>query len=173
MSAPDERPAPWQQWMAARPDLDLSPMTIVGLLKHANAMLELQMEPVYETASISSSEFDVLFHLRHAEPTIARRLAMAMGRSPAALSKALAKLERRGLVTRESNPADRRAVFVSITPVGAAAVDDVLPRRLAIEREVLADIDDVRRGEVEEALGLLARVVEARALRGRGPSWPG
>ncbi|MFJ2191967.1 MarR family winged helix-turn-helix transcriptional regulator [Kitasatospora sp. NPDC087861] len=143
-------------------------MEILGGLKHAHAMLEFLLEPVFEAAAVSSSEFDVLYHLRHsAEPTIARRLAASMGRSPAALSKALAKLERRDLVVRTVNPADRRAVLVSITDAGAAAVDDVMPKRLAIEQQVLGALGDEQSAQVRIALRRLAEAVETQALRGR------
>jgi DNA-binding MarR family transcriptional regulator len=152
-----------ERWAAARPDLDLSPMATIGSLKHANAMLEALMEPVFEAAPVSLSEFEVLLHLRHAgEPTIARRLAAAMGRSPAALSKALGKLERRALVVREASPADRRAVLVMITPPGAAVVDDIMPKRLAIEAELLGSLPPRQREEIERALVLFSEHVEAR-----------
>ncbi|MFJ2867939.1 MarR family winged helix-turn-helix transcriptional regulator [Kitasatospora sp. NPDC087314] len=143
-------------------------MEILGGLKHAHAMLEFLLEPVFEAAAVSSSEFDVLYHLRHStEPTIARRLATSMGRSPAALSKALAKLERRDLVVRTVNPADRRAVLVSITDAGAAAVDDVMPKRLAIEQQVLGALGDEQSAQVRIALRRLAEAVETQALRGQ------
>ena len=35
----------WDQWRAARPDLDLASMTLFGGLKRAHAMLELLLEP--------------------------------------------------------------------------------------------------------------------------------
>jgi DNA-binding MarR family transcriptional regulator len=152
-----------EQWAAARPDLDLSPMTTIGGLKHANAMLEVLMEPVFEAAPVSEAEFEVLLHLRHAgEPTIARRLAAAMGRSPAALSKALMKLERRALVVREVSPADRRAVLVTITAAGAAVVDDIMPKRLAIESALLESLPARQRTEIERALVQLSTHLEAQ-----------
>ncbi|WP_371515512.1 MarR family winged helix-turn-helix transcriptional regulator [Kitasatospora sp. NBC_01300] len=162
----DETQAVWQLWVQSRPDLDLSSMEIIGGLRHAHAMLEFLLEPVFEAAAVSSSEFDVLYHLRHStEPTIARRLAASMGRSPAALSKALAKLERRALVVRTVNPADRRAALVFITDAGAAAVDDVMPKRLAIEQQVLGALSDGQSTQVRIALQRLAEAIEAQALR--------
>ncbi|MER8104209.1 MarR family winged helix-turn-helix transcriptional regulator [Kitasatospora sp. NPDC094016] len=164
----DETQAVWQLWVQSRPDLDLSSMEIIGGLRHAHAMLEFLLEPVFEAAAVSSSEFDVLYHLRHStEPTIARRLAASMGRSPAALSKALAKLERRALVVRTVNPADRRAALVYITDAGAAAVDDVMPKRLAIEQQVLGALSEEQSAQVRTALRCLSEAVEAQALRGR------
>nr|WP_239062152.1 MarR family transcriptional regulator [Streptomyces sp. SID13031] len=129
-------------------------------------MLDLLLEPVFEAASLSSAEFDVLFQLRHAgEPTIARRLALSMGRSPAALSKSLAKLEQRGMVRREANPSDRRAALVAITEAGEAAVDEIFPRRLTLEGEAVASLTPGERADVAAALQLLSQAVESHARR--------
>jgi DNA-binding MarR family transcriptional regulator len=150
-----------QAWSETHPGLDLSPVELVGLLKHANAMLDLMLEPVFETAPLSSSEFDLLLHLRHLDGTsIARRLAASMGRSAAALSKSLAKLEKRGLVVREANPTDRRAALVTITEAGVAAADEILPRRLALAAKVFDALEPGDRTRIVEALGVLGRTLE-------------
>lgn len=164
MSIEEAPSTTWTQWTQARPDLDLTTMSVFGGLIHAHTMLELLLEPVFESSAISSSEFDVLFHLRHApEPTIARRLARTMGRSAAALSKALAKLERRGLVERVANPADKRSALVTITETGAAAVDEVIPRRLALEARAVSALTDRQRGDVARAFRLIARTIQDAA----------
>jgi DNA-binding MarR family transcriptional regulator len=156
----------WDQWRAERPDLDLTSMALFGGLIHAHAMLELLLEPVFETSPISSSEFDLLFQVRHApEPVIARRLAQTMGKSAAALSKALTKLERRGLVKRVANPADKRSFLVTISSEGAAAVDDAMPRRLALEAEVVRALTDRQRADAARALRVLVGALETAAGR--------
>ncbi|WP_290050036.1 MarR family winged helix-turn-helix transcriptional regulator [Amycolatopsis solani] len=156
----------WDQWRTERPDLDLASMALFGGLKHAHAMLELLLEPVFETSSINSAEFDVLFHLRHApEPVIARRLAQTMGKSAAALSKALTKLERRGLVVRAANPVDKRSFLVTISDAGAAAVDQAMPRRLALESEVVEALTGRQRADIARAFRVIGDVLETTARR--------
>jgi len=76
-----------------------------------------------------------------------------------------AKLEQRGLVRREANPSDRRAALVAITDEGAAAVDEIFPRRLTLEGEALASLAPDQRADVVAALQLLSQTVEARARR--------
>ena len=162
----DNEATTWDQWRAARPDLDLTPMTLFGGLKHAHAMLEFLLEPVFETSAISSSEFDLLFHLRHApEPIIARRLAQTMGKSAAALSKTLTKLERRDLVKRVANPADKRSALVTISDAGAAAVDDVIPRRLVLEAEVIGALTDRQGSDLARAFRVIGGALETAARR--------
>ncbi|MHB9862220.1 MarR family winged helix-turn-helix transcriptional regulator [Streptomyces sp. YIM S03343] len=146
------------QWAADRPDLDTSPMELVWLLKRATGLLGKAVEPLYEGAPLTAPELDMLVPLRYAtDPVIASGLADRMGLSRAGVSKTLAKLERRGFLSRCPNPADRRAALITITPAGAEAVDGVFPRQLATEVELFAGLGDDR----EWVLRALARLVSA------------
>jgi DNA-binding MarR family transcriptional regulator len=148
-----------KQWAAARPDLDTSPTEVIAPVRQAFALLNAALEPLYETAPLSAPELDVLIHLRYAEePMIARRLAQLLGVSPAAVSKSLVKLERRGFIRREPNPADRRAVRITATEAGAAAADDLFPRQLAVEARLLEGLGEDR-ATVVEALRTLTEVL--------------
>jgi DNA-binding MarR family transcriptional regulator len=154
-------PVPWAQ---AHPDLDTSSMEIIGPLKGASAALDLVLEPLFESAQVTSAELDVLLKLRMgAQPTIAVLLARRLGRSGAAISKTLAKLERRGLVVREPNPADRRAALVRLTDEGVQVVDGLIPRQLELEAAALAALTPGQREEIVKALGTLLDVLRAAA----------
>jgi DNA-binding MarR family transcriptional regulator len=52
-------------------------------------------------------------------------LAAAVGLSPSGVTRALAPLERRGLVARQPNPRDARVAFASLTDAGRVLVADV------------------------------------------------
>ncbi|WP_024800650.1 MarR family winged helix-turn-helix transcriptional regulator [Nocardia sp. BMG51109] len=150
------------QWMAARPDLDTSPMAVVGPLKHIEALLATALEPLYDAAPVTAPELDVLLKLRYAEgPVIARRIAESANCSRAAVSKTLAKLESRGYIERRPSPADRRAALVTATDAGREVVDAMFPRQLAVEADVLKGLG-ADRERVVSALNLLARVLEQR-----------
>ncbi|MBK3564167.1 MULTISPECIES: MarR family winged helix-turn-helix transcriptional regulator [unclassified Streptomyces] len=146
------------QWTEHNPGLDTSPMELISLLKHAGGLLNRAVEPLYAGAALTAPEVDMLVPLRHAtEPVIARRLAEWLGLSRAGVSKALGKLEKRGFIARTPNPADRRAALVTITPAGAKAVDDLFPRQLAAEVNLLAGLGENR----DQVLNALERLVEA------------
>ncbi|MCI3274394.1 MarR family winged helix-turn-helix transcriptional regulator [Streptomyces cylindrosporus] len=146
------------QWAEHNPGLDTSPMELVGLLKHATGLLNAAVEPLYAGAPLTAPEVDMLIPLRHAtDPVIARTLAHRMGLSRAGVSKTLAKLERRGYIARTPNPADRRAALVTITPEGANAVDELFPRQLAAEVDLLSGLGEDR----EWVLKALSRLVQA------------
>lgn len=150
------------QWAEHNPGLDTSPMEVIGLLKHATALAGRAVEPLYAGAPLTAPEVDALIPLRHAtEPVIARRLSERLGLSRAGVSKTLAKLERRGFVSRSPNPADRRAALITITPAGEEAVDALFPRQLAAEVELLAGLGEDREW-VLKALGRLVEAMESR-----------
>lgn len=153
------------QWAAARPDLDTSPMQVISPLKRTQQLLNSALEPIYESAPVTSAELDILIRLRHADkPLIARRIAERVTLSRAAISKTLAKLERRAFVERQPNPADRRAALITITPAGADVVDTMFPRQLAAEARLLAGLGP-ERPRVIDALNLLVQALE----QGTGP----
>ncbi|MDT0566339.1 MarR family transcriptional regulator [Streptomyces sp. DSM 3412] len=154
-------------WTAARPDLDTSPMDVVRPIKRIEALLTTAVEPLYEGAPLTAPELDALVQLRHAEgPVIARRLAETLGCSRAAVSKTLAKLEKRGFVERRPSPADRRAALVTVTPAGCEAIDEMFPRQLAAEVELLEGLGDDR-DRVVDALNLLELVLQKKVKRPR------
>jgi len=154
------------QWAEHNPGLDTSPMELVGLLKHATGLLGRTVEPLSAGAPLTAPEVDMLIPLRHAtEPVIARSLAERLGLSRAGVSKTLGKLERRGFIARTPNPADRRAALVTITAAGAQAVDELFPRQLAAEVELLAGLGEDRQW-VLKALARLVEAMEGRAGRG-------
>lgn len=151
-----------RRWAEVRKDLDVSTMEVISPIRRVQRLLNTALETLYEGAPVTPAEVDVLVRLRHAEqPVIARRIAEAMTLSPAAVSKTLAKLEKRGLIERQPNPADRRAVLVTITTAGAEVVDTLLPRQMAVEAELLAGLG-ADRARVVDALNLLIRVMEQR-----------
>ncbi|MBB4934956.1 DNA-binding MarR family transcriptional regulator [Lipingzhangella halophila] len=149
------------EWEQAHPGLDTSSMDIVGPLKRAQALLELALEPYFAGSPVTPSELDIMALIRHADPPmIARQIAMDMGRSSAAVSKTLDKMQRRGLVTRRANPADRRAAFIELTDEGARIVDTVFPTQIAIEARVFAGLDQSRRARIVAGLTELVETLD-------------
>jgi DNA-binding MarR family transcriptional regulator len=73
----------------------------------------------------------------------------------ASVTSLLDTLERRGLVERRPDPADRRRVLVVITAEGRALVDRFLPEVVALQTAALAGLSESQR---EQLLELLATV---------------
>lgn len=149
-----------EQWSARHPGLDTNAMEIIELLKRITGEIARAVEPLYDGAPLTAPEVDLLVPLRHlGEPVIARRIAENRKMSRAGISKALAKLEKRGFVERTPSTADRRTSLVSITEAGKAAVDALFPQQVAAESRLLSTLGDDRE-QVVAALTLLARAVD-------------
>ncbi len=149
-------------WAERNPDLDTSAMAVVALVNRINAALDRAVEHVYDGAAITQAEVRLLVPLRYLDqPVTAAHLAGQLGMSRAGISKTLAKLEKRGFVTRCAKPADRRATLVSITTDATDTLDALFPRELEAHAEVLAELGSERH-EVLTAMTRLADAMESR-----------
>lgn len=87
---------------------------------------------------------------------IARRLIV----TTASVTSLLDTLERRGLVERRPDPADRRRLLVAITPPAQAMVRQYVPEVVALQGAVMSGIDEEDR---QQLIAVLTRIREAIA----------
>ncbi len=71
------------------------------------------------------------------------------------VSRAVALLERRKLVTRRINRADLREAFLSLTPNGRTVYNELVPIALDFARELLDTVDTADRAALDRALCIL------------------
>lgn len=79
------------------------------------------------------------------------------------VSRAVALLARRKLVTRRANKADMREAFLSLTPAGRAIYQEVAPIALEFVARLVKDIDPGDRAAFERVLTLLIERAAALA----------
>ena len=87
---------------------------------------------------------------------IARRLIV----TTASVTSLLDTLERRGLVERRPDPADRRGLLVAITPTAQAMVRQYVPEVVALQGAVMSGIGEEDR---QQLIAVLTRIREAIA----------
>jgi DNA-binding MarR family transcriptional regulator len=75
---------------------------------------------------ITQAEAHVLALLADAGPLAVHSLVAAFGHRPSTLTSVLSRLERRGLIERRINPADRRSFLILLTVEGTLAADRVV-----------------------------------------------
>ena len=90
-------------------------------------------------AHLSAAETNLLACFAGAPARTVRELLAATGQRPSTLTGVLDRLERRHLVTRTPNPADRRSVLVDLTPNGQIAADRVAAAFATVEARLPAD----------------------------------
>ena len=111
-------------------------------------------------AELSLTAAATLATLRRQGATRLTELATGEGVSQPSMTALVTRLADQGLVQRRSDPADGRAVLVSLTDSGAALLDHRRTARAARLREPLAALaeDDVR--SITDALPALARLAD-------------
>lgn len=132
-----------EQWHQQRPDLDPSPMLLIGRLHRLAALLEAELKPIFAEAGLGDGDFDVLATLRRAGSPFRLtpgQLAASTMVTTGATSKRLDRLQARGLVERASSTADGRGRIVALTPAGRSLVDAVVERHVANEQRLVADL---------------------------------
>src|SRR4051812_18811425 len=130
------------EWRVARPELDASPIGIVGRVSRLARELEARLEPVYREHGLEPGWHDVLATLRRCGvPPYRLRgtdLTASMMIGSSGTTKRLDRLERAGLVARSPDPNDRRGTLIELTPAGLARIDEVTPAHFENERSLIA-----------------------------------
>lgn len=152
-----------EQWGSERPDLDASPMAVLGRLAEAACVTRDRINPVFARFGLQPGEFDVLATLRrsgkpHAlTPTALYEATMI---SSGAMTNRLDRLESAGLIARESHPTDRRGVVVRLSEKGRALIDEAVTAHVENEHEILSCLTPEERGALAALLAKLIAGVE-------------
>jgi len=121
-----------RQWKKERPDLNASPMEVLGRIMLLNRFAESGFERVLKPHGLTLPEFDVLAVMRRCgEPfkiSVGALCAYSL-LSSGAMTNRIDRLEKKGLVQREPNPEDRRGVLVVLTSEGFNLIDSLIELR--------------------------------------------
>lgn len=146
-----------EQWRTRRPDLDASPMGVVGRMLRLSAILEDELRPVFAAAGLSVADFDVLATLRRwGTPLRPGDLGRSVLITSGTVTKRLDRLERRRLVRRSVDPEDARGRLVELTAEGVELTDRLAERHWANEARLLEALDPT---EQEQLAALLRRLL--------------
>ncbi|HEU4973577.1 MAG TPA: MarR family transcriptional regulator [Baekduia sp.] len=123
---------------------------------HAAKRARARVQP---DAALTTSQYDLLAPLAEADgPLGLRELARAAGVSAPTATRMVDGLEGRGIVRRERCAEDRRAVRLTLTDDGVAAVDEHRGLMLARRRALF---ERLAPGERKAAATVLARLAAA------------
>jgi len=143
------------QWHAQRPDLDVSPMAVIGRLSRLARLVDGELRKTFARHNLDRASFDVLATLRRSPPPhrlTPTGLMHASMVTSGAITQRLDRLEARGLVTRQPSEVDGRGVVVALTEEGRELVDQVLPDHLATEHRLLSGLDPAERAQLADNL---------------------
>jgi DNA-binding MarR family transcriptional regulator len=142
------------QWNRERPDVDVSPLEVIGRLSRLSRLVDGVLAKNFARYGIEAWMFDVMATLRRSgEPfeLSAGQLVKQTMVTTGAMTNRIDRMEQRGLVERVS-AADRRKVIVRLTAEGLRLVDEVVVTHQEIEQEILAPLSDRRRADLAKHL---------------------
>lgn len=153
------------QWRGQRPDIDFGPIAVVGRLMRLSRLWDKTIKDFLTRHGVDPGEFDMLSTLRRSgEPyrLSAGEILNASLVTSGAITLRIDRMEAKGLVERVRDTADRRVVRVQLTPKGLTTIDDVLPRHVANEANLLRALDAA---DQEQLVGLLSTLLVDREHR--------
>jgi DNA-binding MarR family transcriptional regulator len=154
------------QWRRERPDLDPSPMGVVGRISRVSSLVQRQLEEVFAAHGLTGADFDVVATLRRAgapyrlTPGELSRSTMV---TTGGMTKRLDRLEASGLIRREPDPRDRRGKLIVLTPKGRDLVDHAVEAHLENEERLLAVLPTAKRRELAALLRDMLLSLEPRS----------
>lgn len=152
-------------WRRERPDLDVSPLEVLSRVTRIAKRVDRFRKEAFKTSQLVSWEFDVLAALRRAGAPYQQSPGALIAQtlvSSGAMTHRLTKLEKRGFVTRSSDPDDGRGVVVKLTREGLIAVDTAFATLVQAEQELLGALNKNDQALVANALRALSLDVENR-----------
>jgi DNA-binding MarR family transcriptional regulator len=131
------------QWHRERPELDTSAKEITGRIVRLSGLIQQAHAVAFTPLGINDKDYGILVALRRVgapyelTPTeLARQRMMTSGGMTAAIDR----VERKGLVARAPNPADRRGSLVRLTDEGLAVVDAAMVHQIESERALVSSL---------------------------------
>ncbi|MFC9971156.1 MarR family winged helix-turn-helix transcriptional regulator [Spirillospora sp. NPDC127200] len=151
-----------EQWRRERPDLDISPIGVVGRIMRLSRLWDKEIKDFLGEHDLEPGEFDVLSTLRRSgEPyeLTAKTFLKASLVTTGAITLRVDRMAAKGLVDRVPDATDRRSIKIRLTPRGLEVIDRVLPLHLANEARLIESLgaDDRR-----HLTATLAALLEAR-----------
>ncbi|WP_417676674.1 MarR family winged helix-turn-helix transcriptional regulator [Roseibium sp.] len=121
--------------------------------QRAARTLARRFDDALRPLGFTNQQFSLMMSLNRPEPPSMRPVAQLLAMDRTTLTAALKPLEKRGWVSVEPDPQDRRGRRLLLTAEGRAALASALPvwtkLHADIEAELDTDLDTLRKGLVE------------------------
>ena len=143
------------QWQKERPDLDVSPMGIIGRVGRLSKHLERAIQSTFSDFGLNIGEFDVLATLRrsgHPYELSPTELFNTLMVSSGTMTHRVDRLEKAEWVKRIPDPSDRRGTLIQLTPQGLDVIDKAVEAHVANEHRILSALDDSERERLAQLL---------------------
>jgi DNA-binding MarR family transcriptional regulator len=155
------------QWQQERPDLDVSPMGIIGRMGRLTKYLERSLQTVFSEFDLHAGEFDVLATLRRSgqpyqlSPTALFNTLMI---SSGTMTHRIDRLEQANLVQRIPDPNDRRGTLIQLTDEGFHIIEDAVEAHVTNMHHLLNGLEKAEQQALAQLLRKLLISFEASSI---------
>jgi len=143
------------QWARERPDLDASPIGLIGRVHRIGDVLNVELRRLFAESGLGDGDFDVLVTLRrHGAPyeLTPGELGASTMVTSSAVTKRIDRLERAGLVTRTVSSEDARSRRIRLTDQGFALVERLMAEHVANEQRLVSGLSQRDRDQLAAIL---------------------
>lgn len=151
------------QWNRERPDLDVTPMGLIGRIKRINLALTQEMERTFAKHGLSLSSFDVLATLRRSGKPYrlspSDLIASTMVTS-GTMTNRIYQLEKLGFVERIPNPDDGRSFLIVLTEHGFKVIDAAVTEHVETQHRLTNGLSEAEFIRLNELLGVYMVALE-------------
>lgn len=142
-----------------------------GFLPYRLAVLSARVSKLLATVyedrfDLSTAEWRVIVHLARSKKVSVREIHNCVNLEKPRVSRAVAKLEKSGLVEKTTSRRDQRLVEISLTPKGTHVLNEIIPEALATEAALL------RAFSSEEISGFVTMMERLNAELDKTPGAP-
>lgn len=151
------------QWAVERPDLDVSPIGVIGRLHRVAHRITEELVAVFAEHGLGEGEFDVLATLRRSGPPYempAGELAVSTMVTSGAVTKRVDRCVQQGWATRRVSDHDGRGRVVALTPAGRELMDRAFAAHVANEQRLVGLLPASDRAALERILEQWGRALD-------------
>ena len=144
-------------WREQRPDLDPSPLDVVGRLLVIAGYLDKSVNEALGECGLTLGQFDILATLRRQGPNgrmTPTQLMKSVMLTSGGMTNRIDRLEIMGWIARLDDPEDRRGVVVMLTETGRRVIDEATEVRF---QEAEASLPPLNAAEMKQLTHLLRR----------------
>lgn len=152
------------QWARERPDLDVTPMGLIGRLGRLRAHLTRAHETAFQRHGLNGASFDLLATLRRSGPPFRLSpsdLLDTMMITSGTMTNRIDQLEKQGLVERLPHPDDRRALLVALTVKGRDVIDAAVTDHVENQHRLVETLTPPERAALDALLRRYLTAFEA------------
>ena len=154
-----------QTWSEQRPDINFASMELSLKLNSIVRAVSDEIAQQIDDLGINLGEFDVLATLRRhgrGAKLTPKEISAATFVTPSGLTNRLSRLEKMGLISRQSDPADGRGALIKITAAGKRVADRGIEIVVATQDRYMNDLSTQMKKGLDQSMTRVIKTLDER-----------